>query len=137
LTSAVPSAGQPAANGAICDALTPAHISTAFGGPATAKSDSGDTLCTFAAASGTPRILINELTTDSFSVTAQGHSEGIAQTLTIGGHPAVITRENDIVVAEGHNSDEPGILKAYTSGSAAEEQVAVRLLTALIPTFSH
>jgi len=81
--------------------------------------------------------LINQLDRDSFSVTAQARSEGVQQSLTIGGHPAVITKANDVVVGQSHNVDEPGVLKAYTSGSTSEEQIAVRLLTALIPKFSH
>jgi hypothetical protein len=121
----------------ICSALSSSQLQAAFGGPATAQSDGGSSICTFAAAGGTPTIPVNELTTDSFSVTAQAQSEGVAQTLQIGGHPGIITKSSDVIVGESQDPGTPGILKAYTSGDSTEQQIAVRLLTALIPKFSH
>jgi hypothetical protein len=121
----------------ICSALTSSQLQAAFGGPAAAQSDGGSSICTFAAAGGSPSIPVNELATESFSVTAQGQSEGIAQSIQIGGHPGIITKSSDVLVGESQDPSQPGILKAYTSGDSTEQQIAIKLLTALIPKFSH
>jgi hypothetical protein len=79
-------------------------------------------------------VLIDEFST--FTVNSQRSSEGGGSNIKIAGHPATVTTENDVVVAEGSGGDDEGVLKAYTS-STEETQIAIKLLTALIPKFSH
>ncbi len=119
----------------MCAAISSAQLNQIFGGPA--KTDgSGATDCTFEAVSGEPSIMVAEFGTEGFSVNAQKASEHGGTDLTIAGHPAVVTKEDDVVVSTSNSADTPGILKAYTIGGE-EEQIAEKLLAALVPKFAH
>lgn len=119
----------------MCAAISSSQLAQIFGGPAKTEG-SGDTGCTFEAASGEPSVMVAEFETEGFSVNAQKASEHGGTDLTIAGHPAAVTKENDVVVSTSSSADTPGILKAYTIGGE-EEQIAEKLLAALVPRFAH
>lgn len=132
IPTGAPSSGRP--TGSICRQFTPAFLRSVFGATPKVTADGRSTSCTLE--SGDVYIILNEL--PNFTVTEQKHQYKGAD-IAVAGHPGAIlagTEDGYLVVAESHDPSADGVLKAYTSRSAAEQRVGLALLAKLMPIYS-